>query len=130
MADLLPETNKQTLTGVASSLSELLQDHKGQDVSVLDLRKYQTWTDFFIIATVSSNTHMDGLERHLKDFCREREIDILGSSRKSEDDQWRLFDLSLTTCNSGGQTGSIIIHLMTSAAREFYELDRLWAPIP
>jgi len=106
------------LTEQASSFAELLQEHKGQDVSMLDLREINNWTDFFVIATVSSIAHMDGLERHIKEFCAEKEIDIFGSSRKNPDDEWRLIDL-----------GSIIIHLMTSNAREFYELERLWAPI-
>ena len=118
MEDMLPETDAAQLEQ-ASSLAELLKEHKGQDVSMLDLRKINNWTDFFIIATVSSIAHMDGLERHIKEFCAEKEIDILGSSRKSADDEWRLLDL-----------GSMIIHLMTSRVREFYELERLWAPIP
>jgi len=100
---------------LADSLVELLRDHKGQNVSMLDLRAFNIWTDFFIIATVSSSTHMDGLEKHIKEFCRERETDIFGKSRKCQDDQWRLIDL-----------GQIIIHLMTQSAREFYELERLW----
>jgi len=124
MEDLLPETktnlnetqSSRALEECSKSIGVLLQDHKGQDVRVMDLRKFNIWTDFFIIATVSSMTHMDGLERHLKEFCREKEIDILRSSRKSADDEWRLIDL-----------GSIIIHLMTSATRDFYDLERLWA---
>ena len=107
MEDMLPAINNQ--------IAELLREHKGQDVSLLDLREINNWTDFFIIATVTSIAHMDGLERHIKKFCAENEIDILGSSRKSADDEWRLIDL--------GQT---IIHLMTSRIRDFYELERLW----
>jgi ribosome-associated protein len=110
MEDMLPETDKQF-----ASLAELLQEHKGQDVSVLDLRGIIDWTDFFIISTVSSKTHMDGLERHIKEFCRERDMEIIGSSRKNTDDEWRLLDL-----------GSAVIHLMSKQAREFYDLERLW----
>jgi len=111
MVDMLPAINDQ--------IACLLREHKGQDVSLLDLREINNWTDFFIIATVTSIAHMDGLERHIKEFCAENEIDILGSSRKSADDEWRLIDL--------GQT---IIHLMTSRVRDFYELERLWACLP
>jgi ribosome-associated protein len=111
MEDMLSATENQ--------IAELLREHNGQDVSVLDLRGINNWTDFFIIATVSSKTHMDGLERHIKEFCREREIEIIGSSRKSTDEQWRLLDL-----------GSVIVHLMTADVRGFYELERLWSPIP
>ena len=112
MEDMLPEIEK--LNG---DLAGLLQEHNGQNVSTLDLRGINNWTDFFIIATVTSRTHMDGLERHIKDFCREKNVAILGSSRKTQDDEWRLIDL-----------GSIIVHLMTISTREFYELERLWHP--
>jgi len=99
----------------ASLIGKLLQEHNGQDVSVLDLRGVNNWTDFFVITTVTSRTHMDGLERHIRDFCHEKNIDIMGSSKKDTDDKWRLIDL-----------GSLVIHLMTPDAREFYDLDRLW----
>ena len=113
MDDMSPEIN-----GIIQAAGELLAEHKGQDVSILDLRGISNWTDCFIIATVTSKTHMDGLERHIKDFCHEKNIDINGSSRKDPDDEWRLIDL-----------GSIVIHIMTSGAREFYDLERLWRPV-
>ena len=113
MEDMLPE-----IENLAAALAALLQEHKGQEVSLLDLRGINNWTDFFLIATVSSATHMNGLERHIKEFCKEKEVVISGSSRKNADDQWRLLDL-----------GSIIIHLMTVDAREFYDLERLWRPM-
>jgi ribosome-associated protein len=114
MDDLLQETE---------NLNQLLCEHKGQDVSVLDLREINNWTDFFIIATATSKTHMDGLERHIAEFCRGKEIEIYGrsgfkKSGKNTAQDWRIIDL-----------GSIIIHLMTADARNFYELERLWHPV-
>ena len=106
MEDLLRETE---------ALSEVLREHKGQETCVLDLRKINNWTDFFIIATASSKTHLDGLERHIIDHCRQNKIEVMGRSRKNSDEEWRIIDL-----------GPIIIHLMTSEARAFYELERLW----
>ncbi|MCL2276878.1 MAG: ribosome silencing factor [Treponema sp.] len=114
MEDMSPAINKNT----AASVAELLREHKGLNVSLLDLRGICNWSDYFIIATVTSKTHMDGLGRHLKIFCGENNIDFSGSSGKNPDDEWRLIDL-----------GNIIIHLMTPATREFYDLERLWAPI-
>ncbi len=115
MDDMLSKTENSISFQLAKPLAELLQAHNGQDVSLLDIRSINDWADFFIIATVSSRTHMDGLERHIKDFCREKGIEIFGISTKSTDDEWRLIDL-----------GSIIIHLMNSHARDFYELEKLW----
>jgi len=114
MTDMLPETEIH-----AHALGVLLHEHKGRDVTIMDLREMNTWTDFFIIATVSSNAHLEGLERHLKEFCAEKDIKILRRSRKAaaQDDQWRLLDL-----------GPIVIHLMSETSRSFYELERLYPP--
>lgn len=118
MADMLPETkNPLPREEEAAALGELLHAHKGGDVTVLDLRVMDAWTDFFVIATATSNTHLDGLERHVKEFCRERDLEILRRSRKGagEEDEWRLFDL-----------GWAVIHLMSDRLRSFYELERLY----
>lgn len=116
MEDMLPETESPDM--LVMDLAELLKEHKGQDVSVLDIHRINNWTDYFIIATASSKVHIDGLERHIKDYCREKKIDILGCSRKNTDDEWRLIDL-----------GFSIIHLMNKQMREFYDLERLWRPV-
>jgi ribosome-associated protein len=102
----------------AYSIGDLLKDHRADDVLVLDLRQMNIWTDFFIIATTTSNAHMDGLERHIKEFCLERNIEIIRKSPKpkAENDEWRLIDL-----------GVMVIHLMSRQTRNFYELERLWA---
>jgi ribosome-associated protein len=105
------------------ALGDLLRDHRGADVLVLDLREMASpygagaWTDFFVIATSSSDTHMDGLDRHIKEFCHERGIDILRRSHKPDgEDEWRIIDL-----------GPIVIHLMNGKARSFYDLERLYS---
>jgi ribosome-associated protein len=120
----------------SEALAGLLREHKGDDVLVLDLRKMGAWTDFFVIATATSNTHLDGMERHIKEFCNERGIEILRRSRKpnalyraraphgtrashemwGQEDEWRIIDL-----------GSAVIHLMSRRAREFYDLERLYS---
>ncbi|MCL2270753.1 MAG: ribosome silencing factor [Treponema sp.] len=121
MEDMLSETE---------ALGDLLREHKGIDVLVLDLRKMETWTDFFIIATATSGAHLDGLERHTREFCSSRGIEILRRSYRPRvsnrirmpggtqtgDDEWRIIDL-----------GSTVIHLMSRQAREFYDLERLYS---
>ena len=123
MEDMLAETESAFGFGEAGedaalALGDLLREHKGGDVAVLDLRNMNGWTDFFVIATASSNTHLDGLDRHIKEFCRERNLEILRRSRKpgGEEDEWRLIDL-----------GPVVVHLMNSRTRSFYELERLYS---
>jgi ribosome-associated protein len=104
------------------ALGSLLRDHKALDVVVLDLREYNSWTDFFVIGTAASSSHLEGLERHVKEFCRDQGLDILRRSprpRGEGEDDWRLTDL-----------GAVVIHLMSQRARTFYELERLWSSAP
>jgi len=125
---------------LALELGKLLNEHKGADVVVMDMRPLGFWTDFFVIATVSSSTHLMGLDRHIKDFTREKGIQILrhsskgaaktgrlspagssmeGGSADQRSDEWQLLDL-----------GTIVIHLMTARTRSFFELERLWSAAP
>ncbi|MDR1637394.1 MAG: ribosome silencing factor [Treponema sp.] len=106
----------------ALALGELLRNARGLDVVTLDLRGLNSWTDFFVISTVTSGAHRSGLERHIKEFAREKGFEILRrSTRPSEsvENEWSLIDL-----------GDIVVHLMTEKARLFYELERLWGAKP
>jgi ribosome-associated protein len=112
----LPADNLPPASLFPQALGDMLKDHKGADVLVLDLRDMNTWTDFFVIATSTSETHMDGLERHIKELCREMGVDILRRSFRPEgEDEWRIIDL-----------GSTVIHLMSRKSRDFYNLERLY----
>ncbi|MHB9293876.1 putative ribosome-associated protein [Hollandina sp. SP2] len=106
----------------AIELGTLLRDYRGGNVLVMDLRKLNGWTDFFVIATVTSATQLQGLEQHIKEFSQEKGIDILRRSPRpsapliASTEEWRIIDL-----------GVIVIHLMTAQTRAFYELERLWS---
>jgi ribosome-associated protein len=112
---------EDTLFDRAKALAALLLEHKGEDVALLDLRKMAAWTDFFVVATVTSSTHAEALIRHIKDYCQEQKIEIRphrginNAAGASEYGLWLLVDL-----------GSIVIHLMDKKARDFYNLESLW----
>jgi len=119
-----------TLQTSALELGKLLRDHNGLKVVVMDMRALNFWTDFFIIATVTSNTHLSGLHRHIKDYVREKGMEIFHRSKRPDkkidlassdlsSEEWSLLDL-----------GGIVIHLMTAKIRDFFELERLWSAAP
>lgn len=100
----------------AVQLGKLLADHRGQDVKVLDLSGKNSWTDYFVIATATSSTHSRGLERHVHDAMKALGLEIRPTKRRIPDgEEWILIDL-----------GTVIVHLMTPAARSFYDLEKLW----
>jgi ribosome-associated protein len=88
---------------------------KGLDVVVLDLRKSDAFTDFFVIATGANPRQVhaiaDGVEMALKG-ANVRPSNVEGSKRA----EWVLLDYF-----------DFVVHVFSPAARAFYGLERLWA---
>ena len=100
----------------AEQLCNFLTDHQGQEVSLIDISEECSWTDCFIICTVTSLGHLRGLAHEIWG-----EIDSLGlvvnnRHKAVGDDGWELIDC-----------GDIVIHLMSQEMRDFYSLEKLWA---
>ena len=96
-------------------LAQLVDDHNGEDTLVLDIHEQSSWTDFFVISTVTSQTHMRGIIRYLNKFLQDRGISPNRGRKRVGEDGWILIDC-----------GDFVIHLMTQENRDFYELERLW----
>jgi ribosome-associated protein len=101
---------------IVLDLAKLTEDSKAQDVTVLDVSELNSWTDYFVIATVSSVTQWQGIYKAIKDFAKENELEIRQTQGKnSQSGEWNLVDL-----------GRVVVHLMSADARNFYELEKLW----
>ena len=109
MADTVENRN------IALDVAKLIDEHLGENTVVLELGEMSSWADFFVISTVRSKAHLTGLVKHLKDYFREKHITILNSYKTMTFSGWELIDC-----------GSIVIHLMDSEKRDFYQLERLW----
>ena len=96
-------------------LAELLVEHNGEEIVVLDIHEQSSWTDYFIIATVNSHALMRGIVRYVNGFLADNSIEPLHRHKHVSDDGWTLIDC-----------GDFVIHLMSKEIREFYELERLW----
>ncbi|MDR2471301.1 MAG: ribosome silencing factor [Treponema sp.] len=119
VAAAAPDTAAPGVPGEAEvrAICALLEEHRAAAVAALDLRELHSWTDFFIIATVSSGAHLRGLVRHIKDFAAETGLAIhRGQAGGGADEGWNLVDM-----------GTAVIHLMNARTREFYELEELWS---
>ena len=114
MADTAPNSAASAL-----ALAATLAEHKGGDVVVLDVAAQAGWTDYFVIATATSSTHLHGLARSLDETSARLGLQRLRRGSLADDDEWLLMDL-----------GTIVVHVMTEAARSFYELEKLWFQSP
>lgn len=96
-------------------VAEMLDLHNGENTIVLDLTGQCVWADYMIISTVTSQSHLRGLARRLKDLLSELSVSPLNRRWKLGDEGWFLLDC-----------GDFVINLMNKDMREFYNLERLW----
>ena len=100
----------------AIEIAKLMEDGKVNDVTLIDISELNSWTDYFVIVTVNSSTHWQGLYKQIKEYIKGNDLEIHLTNKKSPDgDDWNLVDL-----------GPIVVHLMSPQAREFYDLEKLW----
>ncbi|MBA4157337.1 MAG: ribosome silencing factor [Gemmatimonadetes bacterium] len=98
--------------------AELLFDRKAIDVSLLDLRGISTATDYFLIASGRSNTHVSAVADHVLDEMREAGVRAVGVEGL-RGGRWALLDFV-----------DFVVHVFHPEAREFYQLERLWGDAP
>ena len=107
---------EKTIQQQALELARLLEDGKAENVTVIDVSELNSWTDFFVIGTIKSSMQVQGLQKQVKDYVKENDMQIHLTNRKQPDgDEWNLIDI-----------GPVVVHLMSQDARDFYELEKLW----
>jgi ribosome-associated protein len=98
--------------------AELMLDRKAQDVAVLDLRGIAGVTDFFVIATGRSDTHVSAIADFMIDQLKEEGVRPVGVEGL-RGGRWVLVDYV-----------DFVVHVFHPSAREFYQLERLWGDAP
>ncbi|SFX62817.1 ribosome silencing factor [Marinospirillum alkaliphilum] len=91
-----------------------LDDLKGRDVVVLDVRASSSVTDYMVIASGTSSRQVVALARHLMDEMKQQDVAVLGVEGVDAG-EWVLVDL-----------GDLVVHIMQPQTREFYDLEKLW----
>ncbi len=99
----------------ARRAAQLCLDFKATDVVLLDLRGVSDMTDYFIVASGTSDTHVRSVgERLIEEMKKEgspaHHIEGLQSGR------WVLLDFV-----------DFVVHLFHPTLRNFYQLERLWS---
>lgn len=92
-----------------------LDEGKGRDIKVIDVRGKTNIADFFVIASGTSDRHVRSLAANVATRAKEYAIQPLGLEGESAG-EWVLVDL-----------GDVIVHVMKPQVREFYQLEKLWA---
>jgi ribosome-associated protein len=122
----------------AQAIARTVAKHSGGDVTLLDLRGLNSFADFFIIATTTSSAHQSALSRYVKEAAAEEGLRPYSGAAKKQLSSGGAFTGGVPSGANGGtegaelswylcDLGNIIVHLMNAAAREFYDLEKLWS---
>ena len=93
-----------------------LDSDKAEDVVQIDLRGKTTLADYMVICTGRSSRQVAAIAEHLTDKLKQ-EYGVLSKTEGKETGDWVLID-----------TGDVIVHVFRPEVREFYQLEKMWAP--
>ena len=108
------ETNSQLL---CDTIVEGMQENKAQDIVILDLRDISSAVaDFFVICSGESSTQVDGITSSVVRHTRKEIQDRPWHTEGKGSSEWVLIDYV-----------TVVAHVFYKTAREFYDLEDLWA---
>ncbi|MDH5234280.1 MAG: ribosome silencing factor [Gemmatimonadota bacterium] len=102
----------------ARRAASLLLDRKANDVVLLDLRPVTDMTDFFVVASGTSDTHVRATAGHVMEVLKQEGLGV-HSVEGLEQGRWVLLDYV-----------DFVVHVFHPSLRAFYQLERLWGDAP
>jgi ribosome-associated protein len=95
-----------------------LDDKKAEDLKVLDVSDVSSITDYFIIASGTSEPHLRALTNEVSQVLKEHRVKVIGKDLSAAGG-WNVVDAF-----------DIIVHLFLPETRDYYRLDSLWKDAP
>ncbi len=99
---------------LATEAVKILDDKKALALKLIGIEDISILSDYFVLATGTSSTHVKALADEVE--FKLKQLDITPTHTEGyRSNSWVILDY-----------GSVIVHVFTGEAREFYDLDRLW----
>ncbi len=114
----ISEVETRDLPSSVVRAAELALERKAQDVVALDLRGISSASDFFLLASGTSDVQVKAIADHVVDELKkagERPTHVEGR----ETGRWVLLDYI-----------DFVVHVFHPQARDFYQLENLWGDAP
>jgi len=113
------DINSNAATDDSDRLLEIvlaaLDDMKGVDVRVIDVREMTSITDRMVIVSGTSTRHVKALADHVVLKAKQQGYKPLGVEGENGA-EWVLVDLV-----------DVVVHVMMPKIRDFYALEKLWS---
>lgn len=91
-----------------------LDDMKGQSIKCIDVSKLTAITEFMVIVTGTSNTHIKAMADSVAKDVKEVGATVVGVEGRLQA-EWVLVDI-----------GGVVVHIMMPQVRALYNLEELW----
>lgn len=100
---------------LALEAAKIAEEKKAQEIVLLDIKDLSIICDYFLICTGESSVHMQTIAKELEEKLGEKGISLFNTGDYL-DDRWILLDF-----------GDVVVHIFSPEARDYYQLERLWA---
>lgn len=111
-------TPDEQAVALARRIVDLASDKKAADIVLLEVGGLTSLADYFVICSGSSERQLGAIADGIAEGLRDEGVKPIGREGSSSA-HWMLLDF-----------GSVIVHIMATPEREFYQLERLWADAP
>ncbi len=101
---------------LAMKAAKILDDKKATRVKVLKVRDLTVIADYFVIAGGTSSTHVRSLAEEVEFTLKEEQNMPPIRTEGFNTQNWFIIDY-----------GNVIVHVFSPDARDFYDLEHLWA---
>lgn len=102
------------IKSLAMEIGSLIDDKKGEDIVMLEVKGLCSIADYFVIATGNTDRHVGAIIDNIQEKLHEKGIPPLSKEGKSAG-RWVILDYS-----------GVIVHVFHKDERAFYNLERLW----
>ena len=92
-----------------------VDDLKAKDIISLDVKDKSTITDYMVICSGTSKTHVKSIAEYVALETKNAGFPPVGIEGR-DGSEWVLVDL-----------GDVILHVMQDQTRDFYQLEKLWS---
>ena len=99
---------------IADFSAEVLDKKKAFDVVIIDVGEKSSFTDYFVLASCSSERQIDALSDEVEERLEKEEVMVKRIEGKPPSG-WILMDY-----------GDVIINLLTAEMREHYNIEKVW----
>jgi len=103
---------------LAQKIARLAAGKKAEDTVVLDMREVCSYTDYFIITSGRSSRQTRAISDEVRAGMKKQGVLVLRTEGEPKGD-WILMDYL-----------SVVVHIFTPEARDFYRLEFLWKEAP